>query len=240
MLVDSLDLSNAPSATDTQTVLPRTNLEIDALGLGAMPDGATFARYVWYRPVSVKGSTAWIKPHNNKLDFNTSYYVTVDAGVLVGTIKGAAFAGISKADGWKFTTRPAPASFTSVRLVSGALVLACGWQGTLTQMGAFFTKAALLTFGGAYAVLAYVAQQAVDHYHWVTPGEMLDGLGMAETTPGPLIMVTQFVGFLAAWRAPGGMPPLLAATLGGLLTTWVTFVPWTPGPATTRATSPAG
>lgn len=114
VLVDSLDLSNAPSATDTQTVLPRTNLEIDALGLGAMPDGATFARYVWYRPVSVKGSIAWIKPHNNKLDFNTSYYVTVDAGVLVGTIKGTAFAGIGKADGWKFTTRPAPASFTSV------------------------------------------------------------------------------------------------------------------------------
>jgi len=84
---------------------------------------------------------------------------------------------------------------------------------------------AVVTFGGAYAVLAYVAQQAVTTYHWVTPGEMLDGLGMAETTPGPLIMVTQFVGFLGAWREPGGMPPLLAATLGGLLTTWVTFVP---------------
>jgi chromate transporter len=84
---------------------------------------------------------------------------------------------------------------------------------------------AVVTFGGAYAVLAYVAQQAVDNYHWVTAGEMLDGLGMAETTPGPLIMVTQFVGFLAAWRAPGGLDPLLAATLGGLLTTWVTFAP---------------
>jgi chromate transporter len=84
---------------------------------------------------------------------------------------------------------------------------------------------AVVTFGGAYAVLAYVAQQAVDHYHWVTAGEMLDGLGMAETTPGPLIMVTQFVGFLGAWREPGALPPLLAATLGGLLTTWVTFVP---------------
>jgi chromate transporter len=83
----------------------------------------------------------------------------------------------------------------------------------------------VVTFGGAYAVLAYVAQQAVDNYHWVTAGEMLDGLGMAETTPGPLIMVTQFVGFLAAWREHGAMPPLLAATLGGLLTTWVTFVP---------------
>ena len=113
-LVDSLDLSNAPSATDTQTVLPRTNLEIDALGLGAMPDGATFARYVWYRPVSIVGSTAWIRLRNNKLDFSTTYYVTIDSGVLVGTIKGVAFAGVSKADAWKFTTRAAPASFTSV------------------------------------------------------------------------------------------------------------------------------
>ena len=84
---------------------------------------------------------------------------------------------------------------------------------------------AVVSFGGAYALLAYVAQEAVDNYHWVTAGEMLDGLGMAETTPGPLIMVTQFVGFLGAWRDPGGLPPLLAATLGGLLTTWVTFVP---------------
>jgi chromate transporter len=89
----------------------------------------------------------------------------------------------------------------------------------------FFSKMAVVTFGGAYAVLAYVAQQAVDHYHWVKPGEMLDGLGMAETTPGPLIMVTQFVGFLGAWRSPGAMNPILAGTLGGLLTTWVTFTP---------------
>jgi chromate transporter len=74
-------------------------------------------------------------------------------------------------------------------------------------------------------VLAYVAQQAVQSYHWLTPGEMLDGLGMAETTPGPLIMVLQFVGFLGAYRHPGLLPPLLAGTLGGLLATWVTFVP---------------
>src|SRR5260370_39729959 len=85
---------------------------------------------------------------------------------------------------------------------------------------------AVVTFGGAYAVLAYVAQQAVENFHWVKPGEMLDGLGMAETTPGPLIMVTQFVGFLAAWREPGAMPPLLAATLCRLLTTWVTVTPF--------------
>lgn len=114
VLVDSIDVSNAPSSTDTQTVLARTNLEIDALGLGAMPDGATWARYVWYRPVSVKGSTASVKLHSNKLDFGTAYYVTMDASVLSGTIKGAAFAGITKADGWKFTTRAAPTSYTQL------------------------------------------------------------------------------------------------------------------------------
>ena len=84
---------------------------------------------------------------------------------------------------------------------------------------------AVVTFGGAYAVLAYMAQQAVETYGWLKPGEMLDGLGMAETTPGPLIMVVQFVGFLAAYRDPGTLPPMLAGTLGGLLATWTTFVP---------------
>jgi chromate transporter len=106
-----------------------------------------------------------------------------------------------------------------------ALYFGLGGGNVFTKIAIFFSQMAVVTFGGAYAVLAYVAQQAVDNYHWVTAGEMLDGLGMAETTPGPLIMVTQFVGFLAAWREPGAMPPLLAATLGGLLTTWVTFVP---------------
>jgi chromate transport protein ChrA len=82
-----------------------------------------------------------------------------------------------------------------------------------------------VTFGGAYAVLAYVAQGAVEQYGWLKPGEMLDGLGMAETTPGPLIMVLQFASFMAAYRDPGSLSPLAAATLGGLLATWVTFIP---------------
>ncbi len=93
------------------------------------------------------------------------------------------------------------------------------------QESLFFSKMAIVTFGGAYAVLAYVAQQAVDNYGWLAPGEMLDGLGMAETTPGPLIMVLQFVGFMAAYRNPGTLDPMLAGTLGAALTTWVTFVP---------------
>lgn len=100
-----------------------------------------------------------------------------------------------------------------------------GGNSVFTQIGAFFSKMAVVTFGGAYAALAYVAQEAVQHYGWLKPGEMLDGLGMAETTPGPLIMVLQFVGFLGAWRDPGGLDPMVAATLAAILTTWVTFVP---------------
>lgn len=96
---------------------------------------------------------------------------------------------------------------------------------TYVQIGAFFSRAAVVTFGGAYSVLAYIAQQAVATYGWLQPGEMVDGLAMAETTPGPLIMVVQFVGFMAAFRDPGGLPPLLAGTFGGLLATWVTFAP---------------
>jgi chromate transporter len=94
-----------------------------------------------------------------------------------------------------------------------------------TQIAGFFSVMAAVTFGGAYAVLAYVAQAAVETFGWTTPGEMIDGLGLAETTPGPLILVTQFVGFLAALRNPGVLDPVLAACLGALLTTWVTFAP---------------
>ncbi|MES2022865.1 MAG: chromate efflux transporter [Pseudomonadota bacterium] len=106
-----------------------------------------------------------------------------------------------------------------------ALLLIAGQGSVFTQIATFFSTMAVVTFGGAYAVLAYVAQQAVENYHWLQPKEMLDGLGMAETTPGPLIMVLQFVGFMGAYRHPGMLSPLLAGTLGGLLATWVTFIP---------------
>src|ERR1700704_3459234 len=107
----------------------------------------------------------------------------------------------------------------------GALLIALGEANVFSQIALFFSKMAMVTFGGAYAVLAYVAQQAVEHYHWVDPRAMLDGPRMAETTPGPLIMVLQFVGFMAAYRDPGALSPMLAGTLGGLLATWVTFTP---------------
>lgn len=107
--------------------------------------------------------------------------------------------------------------------VAALVLLAPG--SVFADIATFFSKLAVLTFGGAYAVLAWVAQEAVGTYGWLKPGEMLDGLGMAETTPGPLIMVLQFVGFMGALREAGWAAPLLAGTLGGLLATWVTFAP---------------
>jgi chromate transporter len=128
-----------------------------------------------------------------------------------------------------------PSAARSVKLLALWLplwfmpVLLCAWLlgpgNVFTQLGVFFSKMAVVTFGGAYAVLAYVAQQAVERFAWLTPAQMLDGLGLAESTPGPLILVLQFVGFLAAYQAAGTASPLLAGILGAALTVWVTFVP---------------
>ncbi|HSC12533.1 MAG TPA: chromate efflux transporter [Rhodanobacteraceae bacterium] len=106
-----------------------------------------------------------------------------------------------------------------------AVIALFGRDSIFAQQGVFFGEAAVVTFGGAYAVLAYIAQKAVEIYGWLSPGETVDGLALAETTPGPLIMVVQYVAFLSAFRHPGGMPPYAAAVLGSLLTTWVTFAP---------------
>ena len=106
-----------------------------------------------------------------------------------------------------------------------AVVALRGLDDTLSQEAFFFSQAAMVTFGGAYAVLAYINQAAVQHFGWLEPGQMVTGLGLAESTPGPLIMVTEFVGFLAAYRFPGGLPPVVAGVLGALVTTWATFAP---------------
>ncbi len=123
----------------------------------------------------------------------------------------------------------------ALRIIAKALViwwtpvavvaLWLGRDSVQVQESIFFSKAALVTFGGAYAVLPYVAQNAVEQFAWLSPSEMLDGLGLAETTPGPLIMVVQFVGFLGGWHHPGTLSPGVSATIGALLSTWVTFVP---------------
>jgi chromate transporter len=129
--------------------------------------------------------------------------------------------------------RPSARRFAIIALVGAvlwlgplaALLLWLGPANVFTAIAAFNAKMAVVTFGGAYAVLAYMAQQAVEHFHWLKPGEMLVGLGFAETTPGPLISVVQFVGFMAAFRSPGALGPVLAGTLGGVLAMWSTFVP---------------
>lgn len=107
----------------------------------------------------------------------------------------------------------------------GVVIGTFGLHSVLAQQGIFFSQTAVVTFGGAYAVLAYVAQRAVEHFHWITPGQMLDGLALAETTPGPLIMVLQFVAFLGAFHHQAGLSPMAAGVIGSVLTTWVTFAP---------------
>lgn len=135
---------------------------------------------------------------------------------------------------FQFVT-PAPSWTRSLKVLFIGLavwfapVIGVGWwlgrDHAVFQMGIFFSKAACVTFGGAYAVLPYVAQQAVEHYQWLSTDQMLVGLGLAESTPGPLIMVLQFVGFVGGWQHPGGLSQLGAATLGAAITTWCTFVP---------------
>jgi chromate transporter len=107
----------------------------------------------------------------------------------------------------------------------GGLWLWHGGGDVLFREALFFTQAAFITFGGAYAVLSYIADVATNHYGWLTAAQMVHGLGLAESTPGPLIMVTQYVGFLGAWKFHGSYSPLLYGTLGALITTYVTFLP---------------
>lgn len=167
--------------------------------------------------------------------------IVVLAAGLVGLVAGRTRPGLvglstDGVDGAAPARATAPVSWrrsAGVVAIGGALwaapiVAAALWRGTdslFVREALFFSKAAMVTFGGAYAVLGYIRDVAVEHYRWLDAAQMMDGLGLAETTPGPLIMVTQFVGFLGAWNHPEGLPPALAGTVGALITTWVTFVP---------------
>lgn len=180
--------------------------------------------------------------------FAAPFPVIVIAAAIIGYVEAArgnaAFAasshGAAHEDGESLlgNTTPAHARPSIERTLSASAVwlalwlvpvitilLMAGRDNVYAQIAVFFSKMAVVTFGGAYAVLAHVAQQAVENYRWLSPAKMLNGLGMAETTPGPLIMVLQFMGFLAAFRSPGDLSPLVAGALGGLLATWVTFTP---------------
>jgi len=131
----------------------------------------------------------------------------------------------SRGLGWKRFVKVLIVFLTLWALPIVALGLWRGWNDTFIDIGILFSKAAVVTFGGAYAVLGYISQQAVSNYHWIMPEQMMDGLGLAETTPGPLIMVNQFVGYLAGYYHAQGLSPALGGAIGGLLTTWVTFIP---------------
>ncbi len=157
------------------------------------------------------------------------------SGLVTGPAHAAAASGPAPVVDSRALTQAAPTPARAWRLLAiwlplwfAPVLLCAAWLGghhVFTQLGVFFSKMAVVTFGGAYAVLSYVAQQAVEKYAWITPGQMVDGLGLAETTPGPLIMVVQFVGFLAACQVAGGAYPLWAGVIGAMLTVWVTFVP---------------
>ena len=180
--------------------------------------------------------------------FSVPFPVVVGAALLTGYILGQTRAGILPATGVASSEEARPPLLAddalhgvkpnwrrAIRILalglglwSAPILLAAvagGRNSVFVDQGLFFSGAAVVTFGGAYAVLSYVAHQAVDTYQWLAPGEMINGLALAESTPGPLIMVVQFVGFLGAFRDPGGLDPWLAAVLGATMVVWVTFVP---------------
>lgn len=165
--------------------------------------------------------------------FGVPFPAIVAAAALIGFVNARMNGALAQPDQLDLAQRPS--ALRSMAVLAGGLLLwfgpvafifaALGSNSVYFDIGTFFSKAAVVTFGGAYSVLAYIAQEAVGTFGWLQPGEMVDSLAMAETTPGPLIMVVQFVGFMAAYRDAGGLHPMFAGTLGAILTTWVTFVP---------------
>ena len=167
--------------------------------------------------------------------FDLPFPLVILSALMLGTAFSHAFAGpgpcappdapAESARAWPQTAKAIAGFGFAWALPLAAVWLFFGPHHILLDVGLFFSQLAIVTFGGAYAVLAYMAQEAVQSFGWLQPGEMADGLGLAETTPGPLILVTQFVGFLAGFRAPDPLTPLAMASLAALLTLWVTFVP---------------
>jgi chromate transporter len=208
-------------------------IRIGSRALGSIPKrtvaaAAFFALFLFNAPfpliVTLAGLTGWLSARTGSTAFTATGH-------------GAA-SGFSDADSALGVDIPAHAQPGGAKTLGTAFLLLLLWLAPIftivallgpdnrfSEIALFFGRMAVVTFGGAYAVLAYVGQAAVEQYQWLTTAEMLDGLGLAESTPGPLIMVTQFVGFLGGFREPGVLSPLWGGVLAGLLTTWVTFVP---------------
>jgi chromate transporter len=208
-------------------------IRIGSRALGSIPKRAVavaafFALFLFNAPfpliVTLAGLTGWLSARIGSTAFTVAGHGEAN--------------GFSDADSALGVDIPAHAQPGGAKTLGTASLLLLLWLAPIliivallgpdnrfSEIALFFGRMAVVTFGGAYAVLAYVGQAAVDQYQWLTTAEMLDGLGLAESTPGPLIMVTQFVGFLGGFREPGALSPLWGGVLAGLLTTWVTFVP---------------
>jgi chromate transporter len=167
---------------------------------------------------------------------HTPFALVVGAAAIIGLAIRGPDSGAAPAEPIGRARAGATANWRHLLLVTGAgvaawwlpvllLALALGPSHVTVACGLFFGKVAVLSFGGAYAVLSFVAQEAVQRFAWLTPAEMLDGLGLAETTPGPLVLVLQFVAFLAGYRDPGPFSPYVGGLAASLVTLWVTFVP---------------
>jgi chromate transporter len=158
--------------------------------------------------------------------FDAPFPLVVLAAAGFGAARGGARATLSRSRPDARAAARTAATWLAVWWLPVLALLAIfGPDSLFVQLATYFSGTAVLTFGGAYAMLGWVAQEAVEARQWLTPADMLAGLGLAETTPGPLVQVVQFVGFVAAWRAPEGYPPWVAATVASVITTWVTFVP---------------
>ena len=174
--------------------------------------------------VAVAGLTGWLSARFGSTAFTATGHSSVSGFSDAESALGASIPAHAQPGGAKtFGTAFILLLLWLTPIVT--LVALLGPDNRFSEIALFFGRMAVVTFGGAYAVLAYVGQAAVEQYQWLTTPEMLDGLGLAESTPGPLIMVTQFVGFLGGFREPGSLSPLWGGVLAGLLTTWVTFVP---------------
>jgi chromate transporter len=161
--------------------------------------------------------------------FNAPFIAILAVAALVGWISSRSQPSIPAAKSPPIPRRETLATTGACLALWWMPVLAVaawlGWESVPARMGLFFSQAAVVTFGGAYAVLPYVAQHAVESHGWLTSSQMISGLALAETTPGPLIMVLQFVGFVGGWQNPGTLTPAAAAMLCAALTTWVNFMP---------------
>ena len=210
-------LKPAVVAIVAEAVIRIGKKSLKTIGLVSLAATSFIAIYFLYVPFPVIVFSAGL------IGYLLNHRLSGQSKALSNAASGAEQPGIS--GGWGRTIRIS--AFGLILWFTPVILLGLwqGWNSILVNIGVLFSKAAVVTFGGAYAVLGYISQQAVTHYGWLMPEQMMDGLALAETTPGPLIMVNQFVAYVAAYLHAPGLSPAIAGAIGGFLATWVTFVP---------------